>query len=128
MNKKDTEYFKNRLEKEKTLIETEIKTVGSSDPDNPKDFSATSNDMDIDKADENELADKLGELGDNKGILDSLEKQLMDINSALEKIRKGTYGICEVSGEPIERERLEANPAARTSIKHMQSTGNPVKS
>ena len=74
------------------------------------------------------LADKLGELGDNKGILDSLEKQLMDINSALEKIRKGTYGICEVSGEPIERERLEANPAARTSIKHMQSTGNPVKS
>jgi RNA polymerase-binding transcription factor DksA len=77
--------------------------------------------MDIDRADDNELADKMEELGDNKGILDSLEKQLKDINSALEKITKGTYGICEVSGEPIERERLIANPAARTSMKHMKA-------
>jgi DnaK suppressor protein len=120
MNKKDTEYFKNRLEKEKALVEEEIKTVGSSDPNNPKDFSATSNDMDIDRADENELADKMEELEDNKGILDSLEKQLKDINDALDKIGKGTYGVCEISGEPIERERLEANPAARTCMKHVR--------
>ena|ERR1035437_550139 len=121
MNKKDTEYFKNRLEKEKALVEEEIKTVGSSDPNNPKDFSATSNDRDIDRADENELADKMEELEDNKGILDSLEKQLRDINDALGKIGKGNYGICEVSGEPIEHERLIANPTARTSIKHMKA-------
>ena len=120
MNKKDIEYFKNRLEKEKTLVEEEIKTVGSSDPNNPKDFSATSNDMDIDRADENELADKMEELEDNKGILDSLEKQLKDINDALGKIGKGTYGICEISGELIERERLEANPAARTCMRHVK--------
>jgi len=121
MNKKDIEYFKNRLEKEKALVEGEIKTVGSSDPNNPKDFSATSNDMDIDRADENELADKMEELGDNKGILDSLEKQLKDINNALGKINKDTYGICEISGELIERERLEANPAARTCMKHVKA-------
>jgi RNA polymerase-binding transcription factor DksA len=99
------------------LVEEEIKTVGSSDPNNPKDFSATSNDMDIDRADENELADKMEELEDNKGILDSLEKQLKDINDALGKIGNGDYGICEISGELIERERLEANPAARTCMK-----------
>jgi DnaK suppressor protein len=121
MNKKDIKYFENRLEKEKALVEGEIKTVGSSDPNNPKDFSATSNDMDIDRADDNELADKMEELEDNGGILDSLEKQLKDINYALEKITKGTYGICEVSGEPIEHERLLANPAARTSMKHMKA-------
>jgi RNA polymerase-binding transcription factor DksA len=120
MNKKDIEYFKNRLEKEKALIEEEIKTVGSSDPNNPKDFSATSNDRDIDRADENELADKMEELEDNKGILDSLEKQLKDINDALGKIGNGNYGICEISEEPIERERLEANPAARTCLKHVK--------
>jgi RNA polymerase-binding transcription factor DksA len=124
MNKKDTEYFKNKLEKEKNMIEEEIKTVGSSDPNNPKDFSATSNDMDIDRADENELADKMEELEDNKGILDSLEKQLADINSALEKIEGGTYGICEISGETIERERLEANPAARSCLKHVKERSN----
>jgi RNA polymerase-binding transcription factor DksA len=127
MNKKDIEYFKKRLEKEKTLVEEEVKTVGSSDPNNPKDFSATSNDMDIDRADENELSDKMEELEDNKGILDSLEKQLKDINSALEKIAGGTYGICEISGEPIERERLEANPAARTCMKHVKERGKEEK-
>ena len=121
MNKKDIKYFKDKLEKEKALIGEEIKTVGSSDPSNPKDFSATSNDMDIDKADENELADKLEELGGNKSILDSLEKQFKDINDALDKIKKGTYGICEKSGEMIERDRLEANPAARTAKKYMGS-------
>jgi DnaK suppressor protein len=120
MNKKDLEYFKKRLEKEKDLIVEELKTVGSVNPNNPKDWMATSNDMDIDRADENELADKLGELEDNKGIIGSLEKQLKDVNDALEKIEKGAYGTCEVSGEPIERERLEANPAARASIKHMR--------
>ena len=127
MNKKDIEYFKKRLEKEKTLVEEEIKTVGSSDPNNPKDFSATSNDMDIDRADENELADKMEELEDNKGILDSLEKQLSDINSALGKIDGGTYGICEISGEQIERERLEANPAARTCMKHVKERSKEEK-
>ena len=61
------------------------------------------------------------ELGSNKSILDSLEKQLKEINNALEKIGKGTYGICEISGEPIERDRLEANPAARTAKKYMKT-------
>ena len=70
-------------------------------------------------ADENELADKLEELEDNEGILDQLEKQLEDVNNALERIEKGNYGICEVSGEPIEKERLMANPAAKTCMKHI---------
>jgi len=122
MNKKDITYFKDRLEKEKTVILGELGTVGQVDPSNPKDWMATSNDKDIDKADENELADKMEELEDNKGIVNSLEKQLKDVNDALEKIKKGTYGICEISGEPIERERLEANPAARTAIGHMRET------
>jgi DnaK suppressor protein len=122
MNKKDIEIFKKRLEKEKAMLEKEAKTVGRADSNkNPKDFSATSNDMDIDRADENELADKMEELDGNKGILDSLESQLKDTNDALEKIKKGTYGICEISGELIERERLEANPAARTSMKYMKA-------
>jgi RNA polymerase-binding transcription factor DksA len=122
MNKKDTEHFKKLLEKEKTLIEEELKTVGRVDPANPKEWLPTSNDMDIDRADENELADKLEELEDNTGILGSLEKQLKDVTDALEKIEKGRYGICEISGKQIERERLEANPAARTSMEAMKIT------
>lgn len=41
---------------------------------------------------------------------------LWAIDHALARIDEGTYGICEVSGEPISYERLEAKPWARTTI------------
>lgn len=121
MNKKDTQYFRDRLLKEKTLLESELQSVGKVNPENPNDWDATSGDIDTDSADENETADKFEELEENKVILNKLEPQYKDVKDALDRIEKGTYGICEISGEPIERERLEANPAAKTCMKHMQT-------
>jgi DnaK suppressor protein len=45
-----------------------------------------------------------------------LRKQLMEIESALGRIEKGLYGICEETEEPIEPERLLAIPWTRLSI------------
>jgi RNA polymerase-binding transcription factor DksA len=118
MNKKDLQYFKDRLEKEKKILEDELATVGRINPSNPNDWEAVPGSLDIDNADENELADKIEEFEGNSAILKQLETQLNDVKSALEKIENGKYGICEVTGEEIERERLEANPAARTKIDH----------
>lgn len=121
MNKKDLEFFKKKLEQEKKLLEEELKTVGRKDPQNPGGWSATPNDADEpDSADENIVADKMEALEENSAIMTQLEKQLRDVSDALAKISAGTYGVCEVSGEEIERERLEANPSARTSVKHMK--------
>jgi RNA polymerase-binding transcription factor DksA len=53
-------------------------------------------------------------------ILEQLERDLAEIEAALQRLDEGTYGIDEVSGEPIPRERLEAYPAARTSIENAQ--------
>ena len=47
------------------------------------------------------------------------ETQLIDVKSALERIEDGSYGVCEISWEQIEEDRLEANPAARTCKEHM---------
>jgi len=102
------------------LLESELKTVGRANPNNPQGWQATANDMDVDSADENELADKMEELEENELILGQLEKQLADVESALERIEKGTYGICEIGNEPIEKERLEAVPSAKTCKKHMK--------
>ncbi len=44
-------------------------------------------------------------------------KLLQEIDAALERIDEGTYGICQKTGEPIERRRLEAIPWARLSVK-----------
>ncbi len=51
-------------------------------------------------------------------LLDSERKVLTEINDALKRIEEGTYGICEGTGKPIERSRLEAIPWARYSIEY----------
>jgi RNA polymerase-binding transcription factor DksA len=53
---------------------------------------------------------------DNIALEDNLENQLRDVDRALEKMEKGTYGICEKTGKEINTERLKAYPAARTAI------------
>jgi RNA polymerase-binding transcription factor DksA len=120
MNTKDIQYFKTKLEAEKKLLEGELATVGHKNPDNPLGWEATAGNMEVDSADENELADKMEELEENEQILQQLEKQLTEVNGALERMEKGTYGICEVGGEQIEKERLEASPSAKTCKKHMK--------
>jgi len=118
MNKKDIEHFKKQLLVEKTQLETELGRVGQKDPSNPNGWDATTTDITVDAADENEVADKLEEYEGNTGIIKQLDNQLIEINAALERIVNGTFGACETCGEPIERERLEANPSSRISIKH----------
>jgi DnaK suppressor protein len=45
-----------------------------------------------------------------------LDTQLAEVEAALQRLASGTYGIDEVSGEPIDPERLDAFPTARTNI------------
>ena len=41
-----------------------------------------------------------------------------EIDAAIERIGKGTYGICEYSGDPIPKERLRAIPWARERVEY----------
>jgi len=43
-------------------------------------------------------------------------KNLREIDLALIRVEEGSYGICEESGEPIEKPRLEKQPWARLSL------------
>ncbi len=45
-----------------------------------------------------------------------LRQELSSIEHTLEKIEKGTYGICDNCGKPIPPERLEALPQANLCI------------
>ena len=54
-------------------------------------------------------------------ILEQLERDLAEIEAALQRIDEGTYGVDEVTGDPIAAERLEAYPVARTNIDHPHS-------
>lgn len=50
------------------------------------------------------------------GMISSDQNSIYEIEEALNRIRTGRYGICEVTGNPIEAERLEAIPWTRFSM------------
>ena len=52
------------------------------------------------------------------GLVEKDRNLLREINAALAKIQNGTYGICEGTGKPISKVRLEAQPWARFSIEY----------
>jgi len=52
------------------------------------------------------------------GLMDSERKLLREIDEALERIEQRTYGICEGTGKPILKDRLEANPWARYCVEY----------
>lgn len=116
----DTNVFKDKLEKELQLVESELKNIGRKNPDNKLDWEAVPADMNKESADENETADNMEEFEENTAILKELEIRYNDIKTALSKIEKGEYGFCEVCKKPIEEDRLLANQAARTCKEHME--------
>lgn len=61
---------------------------------------------------EEENADEVEEYMDNLGVTDTLEKNLEQVNAALERIANGTYGKCENCQGDIPLERLKVYPAA----------------
>ena len=48
--------------------------------------------------------------------LNRSRKLISKINSALQRIKEGTYGFCEETGEPIGLKRLMARPVAKYTI------------
>jgi RNA polymerase-binding protein DksA len=53
------------------------------------------------------------------GQLSDIEIEILRaIDDALERIKNGTYGICEVCGKEIEEERLQAVPWTTLCIQH----------
>ena len=53
------------------------------------------------------------------------EDELAKVNAALEKIEKGTYGVCEVCKEPIPYDRLVAIPYTSFCIEHAEAKDVP---
>ncbi len=50
-------------------------------------------------------------------LLNKDREQLFEIDAALERIRRGTYGICEISLEIIPKGRLRVRPFCRLTVK-----------
>lgn len=113
MNK---EYFKERLLKEQAELESELKSIGRRRGDTGE-WEAVPEDGGLDTRED--VAEKFEELEERRATEHNLEVKLKEVEAALEKMTNGTYGKCEIGGEEIEMDRLEANPSARTCKAHL---------
>jgi RNA polymerase-binding protein DksA len=52
------------------------------------------------------------------GLMDSERRLLKEIDDALQRIERGTYGICGGTGKQISKARLEAEPWARYCVEY----------
>jgi DnaK suppressor protein len=106
LTKNEMELFKNKLLDRRVQIEKnlngtalELEGMRSLELNDDGDFAAASAETMVDSA-----------------ILEQQRKELAEIDLALDKIKHGTYGVCEMCEEPIGRARLEVKNFARFCI------------
>lgn len=119
MKKERVHYFKDKLLAEKALLEAELSQIGKKDEHG--DWSAVPTAHTDVEGDEADQADFIEDFDSKIARLGSLETRYQQIVRALERVEAGTYGRCLKSGELIEEDRLEANPAAETCKAMMNS-------
>jgi len=108
-----------KLEKEKSRLEEDIKKLMAPDVEvfsKMPDFGGEVTDFTIE-------ADQIEEIGNILAVKQILEKKLESVNEALERIKKGVYGICERCQKDIELKRLKVEPAATLCSKCLKKRG-----
>ncbi|SHJ94806.1 TraR/DksA C4-type zinc finger protein [Paramaledivibacter caminithermalis] len=115
MDNKDFEYFKNKLLKEKkevlnAIAHEEDSGIHSSMQDYYSELSIY----------DNHPADIGSETFEKEmqfNLEENEKRHLRDIDDAIERIKKGTYGICNSCGKNIEIDRLEIIPYTKICAK-----------
>lgn len=113
----NTEHYKEKLESEKKILESEMQKMGRKNPGVPNDWEPVMRDGEI-EADPMDQADVVMGNESAATIFDDLEARYDAVLAALGRIEKNTYGACEKCGSAIEEARISANPAATSCVLH----------
>jgi len=70
-----------------------------------------------------DAAHTTSEMAKTLSLAEGLRQRLREARVALERIDKGTYGICESCGNEIPSERLDAVPSTRFCMACKQKAG-----
>lgn len=124
MNKRDLKHFEERLIEERLRLLKELgyfedKIFSNSQRDAAGDLSAYSVHM-ADQASDAQEREKAYHMASSEGRL------LYHIDEALQRIKEGTYGVCQTCGKKIQSTRLEVVPHARLCIecKKLEENGS----
>lgn len=108
----DTDQFRVRLEEERVRLANVVlvrENPGSLEDELGEIAAGTDNHL-------GDLASATFDRELDDGLEEGAQQTLDDIEAALRKIEEGTYGVCEVCGEPIGAARLSAIPWAHLCI------------
>jgi RNA polymerase-binding transcription factor DksA len=110
----DDDVARNRLQSEQERVEGLIKSLRDEGLDQEE--ADQVGDLSHVPQHQGDQGSDLFEREKDLAILEQLENELAEIEAALQRLDQGTYGIDEITGEPIAPERLEARPSARTNV------------
>ena len=108
LSAEELKQFKERLLVERDEVATRIRDRAN---------TAMVEDHPVEEMDQ---ANRATEEAFNMRLLDKEVKLLREIDAALAKFDSGEFGICEGTGEPIERRRLDARPWTRYSFAYKE--------
>jgi len=110
----DIDHFLELLYEERDRLEEELEQVRSSPTDVENAIPEEG-----EGGGEEDTADMASALMDKEmdlSVEDEIDDMLAQVDHALTKIEEGTYGICDISGNPIPKSRLEAIPWASLTV------------
>ena len=103
---KDSNLLRSRLESEQKRLTEELEQLeASAHPTNERREGSPFGKREEEAAESYELEKRL--------VLEKrIKDQLAEVEHALQKFEQGTYGLCDLCGQPIDPDRLEALPQA----------------
>ena len=103
MDEKKLEKYKKKLLEDRTDLGAELQRVTNGEKNKDRNGS-----MDpVDLADASYSADY------SLAWTEKINKRIREIDESLDRIRDGSYGVCELCGEDIPEGRLEVRPNAK---------------
>ncbi|MBI1337541.1 MAG: hypothetical protein GC164_11325 [Phycisphaera sp.] len=122
LTKKDLEHYRQLLLEKRAQIIGDVESLQTDTKNNGGNLSH----MPVHMAD---IGSDYYEQEFTLGLVESERKLLREINEALERIKKGIYGVCLESAVPITRARLDAKPWAKYCIevvREREKRGQPT--
>ncbi len=116
----DKKKIKEKLEKERDAMLEQMKDMGKLNNETGE-WEAIPEELEFPESDENDKADRFEDFEARSSMMKTLEPRLNNILKALKGLNRESFGKCEVCKKDIETSRLEANGAARTCKKHLES-------
>jgi DnaK suppressor protein len=110
MEEKFLEQQKKSLLDRRDKLQAELESVRGDDIKNEADYPDFGDSEDDNSA-------EVAEFSTNLSLENTLEKALRDVTDALERIEKGTYGVCKYCKQEIDERRLLARPSSSACIK-----------